>query len=105
MTSNRWRLEGQSAKNCLRSRLDAIQRLTQGVRVAVVELNVVGGVHARPDTDRGADDERHGLGFGFAHGLGRRSVVTALVKQLVRLCTSEHKRTYVRAMIMCACNW
>lgn len=60
-----------------------MQRLTQGVHVAVVELNVVGGVYARPNADRGADDERHGLGFSFAHGLGRWSIVAALVKQLV----------------------
>ena len=60
-----------------------MQRLTQGVRVPVVELNVGSGVHARPDADRGADDERHGLGFGFADGLRRWSIIAALMKELV----------------------
>jgi len=73
-----------------------MQRLTQGVRVPFVELNVGSGVHARPDADRGADDERHGLGFGFSDGLGRRSIVATLVKELVRLCSEAHKRTYVQ---------
>jgi hypothetical protein len=77
-----------------------MQRLTQGVRVPVVELNVVSGVHARPDADRGADDERHGLGFGFSHGLGRRSILTTLVKELVRLCDPLHKPTYVLQLVM-----
>jgi hypothetical protein len=57
-----------------------MERLTQRVRVAVVELNVICGVYARPDADRTADNERNGLGFGFAHGLGRGSIFTALEK-------------------------
>jgi hypothetical protein len=80
MTSNCGRLERQGTKDRLRGRLDAMQRLTQGVRVAVVELNVVSGVYARPDADRTADNERNGLGFGFAHSLGRGTIITALVK-------------------------
>jgi hypothetical protein len=40
-------------------------------------------VYARPDADRSADDERDGLGFGFAYGLERRSIVATLVKQLI----------------------
>ena len=67
-----------------------MQRLTQRVRVAVVELNVVSGVHARPDADRGADDERHSLGLGFSHGLGRRSIATTLVKEFVCELVDEH---------------
>jgi len=90
MGSNRVRLEWQGVEDRLRGRLDAMQRLTQGVRVPVVQLNVVSGVHARPDADRGGDDERHRLGLGFADGLGRRSVVAALVKQLVCLCDLLH---------------
>jgi hypothetical protein len=77
-----------------------MQRLTEGVRVPVVQLNVVSGVNARPDADRGADDERYGLGFGFSHGLGRRAIVATLVKELVRLCVSEHKPTYVLQLVM-----
>jgi hypothetical protein len=86
MSSNRGRLERQGDEDRLCGFLDAMQRSTKHVRVAVVELNVVTRVHARPDADRGADDERHGLGFGFAHGLGRWSIVATLVKQLVPLC-------------------
>jgi hypothetical protein len=78
--SNRGRLERQCAEDLLCGRLDAMQRLTQGIRVAVVELNVISGVYARTDADRSADDKRDGLGFGFAHGLGRRPVVAALMK-------------------------
>src|SRR5207253_1571011 len=84
LRSNRGRLDWQSAEDRLRGRLNPMQRLTERVRVAVVELNVVSGVHARSNADRGADDERHGLGLGFPHGLGRRSSVTTLVKELVR---------------------
>src|SRR5712691_8966985 len=91
MTSNGRRLERQGAEDRLRSRLDAMQRLTQGVRVPIVELNVISGVHARPDADRGADDERHSLGFGFSHGLGRRSIVATLVKELVCELVDEHR--------------
>jgi len=68
-----------------------MQRLTQRVRVPVVELNVIRGVNARPDADRGADDERHGLGFGFAHGLGRRPIVAVLMKELVGELMDEHR--------------
>ena len=75
MGSNRVRLEWQGVEDRLRGRLDAMQRLTQGLRVAVVELNIISGVYARPDADRGADDERHGLGFSFSDGLGRWSIV------------------------------
>ena len=67
-----------------------MQRLTQGVRVSVVELNAISGVHARLDADRGPDDERHGLGFGFADGLRRRSIIAALVKELVREFVDQH---------------
>ena len=95
-------LERQHSQNRLRGRLDAMQRLTQGIHVPVIELNVIVGVHARPDADRGADDERHGLGFGFAHGLGRRPIVAALMKELVRLCNGSHKHTYVRGVLMYA---
>jgi hypothetical protein len=45
-------------------------------------------------------DERHGLGFGFAHRLGRRSIVATLVNELVGLCASEHKRIYVLQLVM-----
>jgi hypothetical protein len=102
MRTNRGRLERQSGENRLCGRLDAMQRATKRVRVAVVELNVVSGVHTRSDADRGGDDERHRLGFGFADGLRRRSVVAALVKQLVCLCSETHKRTYVRGALMYA---
>ena len=68
-----------------------MQRSTQRVRVAVVKLNVVSGVHARPDADRGADNKRHSLGFGFAHGLGSWSIVATLVKQLVCELVDEHR--------------
>ena len=78
-----------------------MQRSTKRVRIAVVKLNVVSGVHARPDADRGADDERHSLGFGFSHGLGRRSVVTTLVKEFVGLCSEAHKPTYVLRLTGC----
>jgi hypothetical protein len=44
---SRGRLEWQGAEDRLRGRLNALQRLTQGVRIAVVKLNVVSGVHAR----------------------------------------------------------
>ena len=91
MSRNRERLKWQGAEDRLRGRLGAMQRLTQGVRVPVVELNVGSGVHARPDADRGADDERHGLGFGFSDGLGRRSIVATLVKELVRELMDEHR--------------
>src|SRR5258705_6157341 len=74
VSSNCWRLERQRAEDPLRSHLDTIQRLTQSVRVAVVELNVVGRVDARPDADRCADDERHGLCFGLSYGFARGSV-------------------------------
>ena len=90
MTSNGRRLERQGAQDRLRGCLNAMQRLPQGVRVAVVELNVVSGVHARPDADRGADDERYGLGFGFADGLRRRSIIAALVKELVCEFVDQH---------------
>ena len=80
MVSGHVRLQRQGAEDRLCGRLDAMQRLTEGLRVAVVKLNIISGVYARPDADRGADDERHGLGFSFSHGLGRRSIVTALVK-------------------------
>ena len=88
MVSDCWR---QGAEDRFRGRLDAIQRLTQSVRVAVVELNVVSGIHARPDADRGADDERHRLGFCFAQGLGRRSIIAALVEQLMCELVDEHR--------------
>src|SRR5437588_314837 len=91
VSSNRRRLEWQSAEDHLCGRLDAMQRLTQGVRVPVIKLNVVSGVHARPDADRDADDECHSLGFGFSHGFGRRSIVTALVKELVRELVDKHR--------------
>ena len=91
MSCSLGRLEWKSAKDRLRRRLDAMQRLTQGVRVPVVELNVVTRVHARPDADRGTDDERHSLGFGFAHRLGRRSIVAPLVKELVGEFVNEHR--------------
>ena len=81
----------QGTQNSLRGRLDAIQRLTQSVRVAVEELNVVAGIHTRPDADRGADDERDRFGFCFAHGLGRRSIVAALVNQLMGELVDEHR--------------
>ena len=96
MISNRGRLEWQGAEDCLCGRLNAMQRLTQGVRVPVVQLNVVSGIHARPDADRGADNKRHGLGFSFAHGLGRRSIVAALMKQLVGELMDEHRGTVDR---------
>ena len=98
MSSSRGRPQRQGAEDRLRGRLYAMQRLTQGVRVPVVELNVGSGVHARPDADRGADDERHGLGFGFSDGLGRRSIVATLVKELVRLCSEAHKRTWTNPL-------
>ena len=84
--------ERQGAQDRLCGRLDAMQRLSEGIGVAVVELNVVSGVHARPDAHRGADDERHGLGFGFAHGLGRGSIDPTLVKELVCEFVDEHCR-------------
>ena len=98
MFSGRGHLDRQGAQNRFRGRLDAMQRLSEGIGVAVVELNVVSGVHARPDADRGADDERHGLGFGFSDGLGRRSIVATLVKELVRLCSEAHKRTWTNPL-------
>ena len=91
MVNSRGRFEWKGAEDRLRGRLDAMQRLTQGVRVAVIELNVVSGLYARPDADRSADNERHGLGFGFAHGLGRRSIVATLVKELVCELVDEHR--------------
>jgi hypothetical protein len=90
MVSNRGRLERQGAEDRFCRRLDAMQRLTQRVRVPVVQLNVVSGVYARPDADRGADNKRHGLGFGFADGLRRRSIIAALVKELVRKFVDQH---------------
>ena len=68
-----------------------MQRLTKRVRVAVVQLNVVIGVYARPDADRGGNDERYGLGFGLSHGLGRRSIVATLVKELVCELVDKHR--------------
>src|SRR3989442_1675140 len=100
MTTNSGHLERQRAEDRLRGCLDAMQRSTKRVGVAVVELNIVSGVHTRPDADRGADNKRHGLGFGFADGLRRRSIIAALVKELVCLCASEHKHTYVLQLVM-----
>ena len=91
MGSNRGRLERQGAEDRLCRRLDAMQRLPQRVRVSVVELNVVSGVHARSDADRGTDDERHSFGFGFSHALGRPSIVTTLVTELVCELVDEHR--------------
>jgi len=54
VSSNRRGLEPEGAQNRLCGCLDAMQRSTKRVRVAVVELNVVGGVHARPDAGSGA---------------------------------------------------
>jgi hypothetical protein len=79
-----------------------MQRSTKRVGVAVVELNIVSGVHTRPDAHCGADNKRHGLGFGFADGLRRRSMITALVKELMCLCSETHKPTYVLELVMYA---
>src|SRR5262245_60079593 len=68
-----------------------MQGVTQGVRVALVELNVVTGIDAGPDADRCADDERHGLGFGLSHRLGGRSLVITLVKQLMGELVDKHR--------------
>jgi len=43
------------------------------------------------DADRRAHDERHCLGFGFAHCLGRRSIAATLVKQLVGELVDGHR--------------
>jgi hypothetical protein len=50
------------------------------------------GIAGRIEQTRCADDERHGLGFGFAHGLGRWSIVATLVKELVCEFVDEHRR-------------
>jgi hypothetical protein len=78
---------------CVRGRLPALVRVqvAQRVGAAVVELNVLRGVHARPNADRGADDERDGLSFGFSRGLGRRSIVATLVKEFVWEPVDEHR--------------
>ena len=68
------------------------------VKAQAVQPNVVSGVHARPDADCGADDERYGLGFGFSHGLGRRSIIATLMKELMGLCVSEHKHTWTKPL-------
>jgi hypothetical protein len=48
MVGDRGRLKRLGSRNRLRGQLDAMERLTQRVRVAIVELNVVSGVDARP---------------------------------------------------------
>ena len=92
------RLERQGAEDRLRGRLDTMQRLTQSIHVPIIELNVVSGVHARPDADRCADNERHGLSFGFSEGLGRWAIVATLVEELMRLCSEVHKHTCTKPL-------
>jgi len=46
-----------------------------------------------------SDHERNGFGFELARVTRARTVV-AVVQQFMRLCTSEHKRTYVQLLVM-----
>jgi len=54
--------------------LDAVQRRSQRVRLAVVELDVVAGGGAGVQAHGLGDDERHGLCLRLADGLAGRAV-------------------------------
>jgi hypothetical protein len=43
---------------------------------------------------------RHGLSLSLPNGLGGVLAAVALVKEFMRLCNAQHKRTYVELEIM-----
>jgi hypothetical protein len=83
-----WLLNGwfQRLKDDAGGLLDDFKALGEECRVAVVQVDVVGGCPTRIESNRPADYERDCLGLGLTHGLRGRGAALGLVQHLVGLC-------------------
>ena len=63
--------------------------------IAVVKLNVVARSVSHLETHGLADNEGYCLDFGFARSCCREDAALGPVQKFVRLCSAQHKRTYV----------
>jgi hypothetical protein len=66
----------------------------------VVRLDVVGARRTRHQPNGLADNEGHGFGLCLPYRLGGGGAAVALVEELMRLCSAQHKRTYVVFAVM-----
>src|SRR5215210_6864560 len=83
-------LLGYGFKDGVGSLLNPVQRLCECLLGAAVKLDVVASCGAGVKADGVADDERHGLGFGFLPGLGAANGSLSLVEHLVCQFVNEY---------------
>ena len=79
-----------SVENPASRQTNIVQTLEQKFRVSPVQLDVVGGGHARFESDGLADDISYGLGFGLPDRLRRGGPPRLVMQEFVRQFVREH---------------